>query len=415
MKPVLRIFSVLLAGGALLVSPEAREPTELEQFYLELVNRARANPNAEVARLTSLPWGDDELATPHLNEGLDAGTISSTAKPPLAFDPRLIDAASDYADLLLANEAGGHTFGNTTAESRMEAAGYVFTNPSSLGENLAVTGKIPDNPLNADAVEEHHYSLFIDANVAGRGHRKNILGASFREVGIAIRPDSDNESRFNGAFIDIQSAQDFAASAGRIFVTGIVYNDHDLNQFFTPNNGEALGGMTIEIRNAGGVLASGTTFASGGYSINLAGRSAQQLEFRVLDGSGNVFTKSFFWNGNANVKVDGRNPGFGPAGAIPDVNPPGIVYKSPRRNARLRKRSTHRGSATDDRGVTGVTYRVAGARTKNARLNAASGKWRFSLNLKSPKLRRKKVIRVIVTAVDAAGNTTKTVRKFRRR
>lgn len=58
----------------------AREPSSLEQYYLELVNRARANPNAEVVRLSGKPWGDDpdnNPATPDLNEGLAAGTITS--------------------------------------------------------------------------------------------------------------------------------------------------------------------------------------------------------------------------------------------------------------------------------------------------------------------------------------------------
>ena len=44
-------------------------PTNDEQYMLELINRARANPAAEAAT-----YGID------LNEGLSAGTISSAAK-----------------------------------------------------------------------------------------------------------------------------------------------------------------------------------------------------------------------------------------------------------------------------------------------------------------------------------------------
>ena len=44
------------------------QPTAYEQYFLELVNRARANPGGEAARL-----GID------LNQGLAAGTISATA------------------------------------------------------------------------------------------------------------------------------------------------------------------------------------------------------------------------------------------------------------------------------------------------------------------------------------------------
>src|SRR5271163_4145505 len=65
-------------------------PTADEQYQLELINRARANPAAEAAR-----FGID------LNEGLAAGTISSSPLPPLAFNPDLVQAAQDYTTALL--------------------------------------------------------------------------------------------------------------------------------------------------------------------------------------------------------------------------------------------------------------------------------------------------------------------------
>jgi hypothetical protein len=57
----------------------AAAPSALEQYMVELINRARANPAAEAAR-----YGID------LNEGLAAGTISAKAKQPLAISPNLI-------------------------------------------------------------------------------------------------------------------------------------------------------------------------------------------------------------------------------------------------------------------------------------------------------------------------------------
>src|SRR4051812_36432660 len=57
-------------------------PTANEQLMVELINRARANPAVEAARL-----GID------LNEGLSAGTISTAAKQPLAINPNLTDGA----------------------------------------------------------------------------------------------------------------------------------------------------------------------------------------------------------------------------------------------------------------------------------------------------------------------------------
>ena len=53
------------------------QPTAFEQYFLELVNRARLDPAAEAARLGI-----------GLNDGLAAGTITTAAKAPLAFNPR---------------------------------------------------------------------------------------------------------------------------------------------------------------------------------------------------------------------------------------------------------------------------------------------------------------------------------------
>ena len=125
-------------------------PTDFEQYQLELVNRARANPPAEVTRLSGATWGDDPAQvpgtafprpqTPDLNEGLPAGTISPAAKQPLAFNTSLIQAARDYSQTLIDNNAFEHEFGGTTPQSRMQAAGYVFTPTSGAGENLAAGG-----------------------------------------------------------------------------------------------------------------------------------------------------------------------------------------------------------------------------------------------------------------------------------
>ena len=94
------IFAILMTFAATTETVEAREPTDYEQYMLELVNRARANPNAEVARLSGEPWGDDGTAVPDLNEGPptlggEPWTIPAGPHQPLAFNLDIVDAASD--------------------------------------------------------------------------------------------------------------------------------------------------------------------------------------------------------------------------------------------------------------------------------------------------------------------------------
>jgi len=289
----------------------AREPSSLEQYYLELVNRARANPNAEVTRLSAETWGDTgSPAAANLNEGLAPGTISAAAKPPLAFDTRLIDAASDYSDLLLANEAFTHTYAGTTPKSRMTAAGFPFVPSWGTGENLALTTANVPNPVDSDRVEEHHMNLFIDGDVPDRGHRLSILNASYREVGIAIRADSDSDSFFGPPYTeDVVSTQNFAFSQGRIFVTGVIFFDTNSNTFYDP--GESAGILSLVVKNgANTTVASGTSFGSGGYSINLSGQPAGSYTLVARNGIGEEATAAFTWNGSTNVKADIIDPGF---------------------------------------------------------------------------------------------------------
>jgi hypothetical protein len=307
----------------------SRDPSHLEQYYLELVNRARANPNGEVTRLSGKVWGDEGNPQPaDLNEGIAPGTISAAAKQPLAFDTRLIDSASDYSDLLLATEQFSHT-ASGTSHSRMTAAGYVFTPPSRSGENLATTASTAAHPVNQERVDQHHEGLFIDGDVAGRGHRLNLMEGDFREIGIAIRADADGVSIFGAEFNEVLSTQNFANSSGRIFLTGVIYHDTNTNSFYDP--GETSGILSLTVKTTGGsTVASGTSFASGGYSINLSGVAAGNYVLSVRDAFNLEETVAFVWGGTQNVKVDLVDPAFPgpPVQGIP-FRPDGRIGTNP--------------------------------------------------------------------------------------
>src|SRR5688500_18814084 len=74
-------------------------PTNNEQYLVELINRARANPTAEATRLGIA-----------LNEGVSAGeTISTTAKQPLAINPNITDAARKHSQWMIDTDSFSHT------------------------------------------------------------------------------------------------------------------------------------------------------------------------------------------------------------------------------------------------------------------------------------------------------------------
>src|SRR5918997_2057697 len=134
------------------------QPSAYEQYFLELVNRARANPGAEASRL-----GID------LNEGLSSGTISNTAKQPLAMNQFLNDSAQSHSDWMLATDNFSHTGANgSSAGDRMKAAGYSLNGSWTWGENITIRWGGSPSESNA-LVQSFHDGLFKSA-----GHRKNI-------------------------------------------------------------------------------------------------------------------------------------------------------------------------------------------------------------------------------------------------
>ncbi len=146
------------------------QPTAYEQYLLELVNRARANPGAEAARLGV-----------GLNDGLTAGTIADTAKQPLAMNQFLNDSAQSHSDWMLATDTFSHTGANGSSPGdRMKAAGYAFTGSWTWGENISLKWGAGVSE-SASLVEGFHDGLFRSA-----GHRANILNDAFKEVGIGI-------------------------------------------------------------------------------------------------------------------------------------------------------------------------------------------------------------------------------------
>ncbi len=153
----------------------------------------------------------------------------------------------------------------------MEAAGYVFTPSYSLAENLAFTGSTGPHPINQTRANQHHEALFIDGDVGGRGHRRNILISSVKEIGIgmAAKANYDPPPAGGTQFNAVISTYNFAFSneppSNRPFFTGVVYSDATTNNNFY-DVGEGLAGVTVTAVGAP-INYSTTTFASGGYSL----------------------------------------------------------------------------------------------------------------------------------------------------
>ena len=253
------------------------QPSAYEQYFLELVNRARANPGAEASRL-----GID------LNQGLSSGTIANTAKQPLAINQLLNDSAQAHSDWMLATDTFSHTGANgSSAGDRMKAAGYAFTGSWTWGENISIRWG-GGGGESAGTVESLHDGLFKSA-----GHRTNILNDAFKEVGIGI-----GVGEYKGS-TGADATQNFARSGGATFLTGVAFDDKDGDRFYDP--GEGMGAVKVSVTSSTGATYATTTWDAGGYQLALpAGDYTVAFSGSGLPATVTQTAKI----GSVNVKVD---------------------------------------------------------------------------------------------------------------
>jgi uncharacterized protein YkwD len=226
------------------------EPTALDQYLLELINRARMDPTAEAARL-----GID------LNQGLSQGQITAAAKQPLAFDTVLADSARGHAEWMLDTDTFSHTGVNgTDPGDRIEAAGYQLTGNWRWGENISWRGSTGAAEDQVKSLETQNDALFMSP-----GHRVNILQDGFREVGTGIVAGDFKQ------YDALMVAENFGKTGSAVFLTGVAYDDLNDNDFYTP--GEGRGGIKVEATLQGSgkpVVLTDTTGDAGGYEIAAA-------------------------------------------------------------------------------------------------------------------------------------------------
>jgi hypothetical protein len=244
-----------LGAGLLAAAPTTQytdygDPTAEEQYVLEMVNRARANPDAEGSRL-----GID------IREGLsgaDAACLGNpaAARPPLAMNRLLLQTARAHSQDMWTRSFFAHENPDGLDPfERMTAAGYSY---SKAGENIA-TGS-------SHTVVQLEDLLMRDAGIAGRGHRTNLLDCyaayyppPYREVGIGYY----SNAAANALGYRNLLTQDFGRRSGTgPFLVGVVY--HDANGNGTYDVGEGLSGVQIT-PNSGAYYA--VTASAGGYAI----------------------------------------------------------------------------------------------------------------------------------------------------
>lgn len=289
------------------------DPTPEEQLMLEMINRARANPAEEGARLMDTEDSEVQSAYSYFKINKVATKAAFNAypqRPPLVFHPMLLDASRGHSRDMDANNFQGHTSSNgKSLSTRYADVGYA--SQGMFGENVAAY---------SESVWYGHCGLNVDwgeENQQVLGHRSNIMNFNssvFTEIGIGIVINNRGLSQnWVGPLV---ITQNFGIRAVR-YITGVVYVDKNNNGFY--DIGEGLPGVKV-MPSRGTYFA--TTSSSGGYAIPFTGPGSVTLTASE-GGLSESITRTANFDGS-NLKVD----------LIPASQAPGAVTLSkPANNA----------------------------------------------------------------------------------
>ena len=260
-----------------------------EQYMLELVNRMRMNPQAELPLL--LNSGDGGVQSSINYFGVDKTILANqwkslTPVPPLAWNNTLGKHAQSHTQDMYNQDKQFHNDINVLL-SDLAADGYhvgfakdqngnLISHPDG-GYTLALTETVY---AMAKSVFYAHAGLAIDwgsdslGSVGGMqsklGHRKAIMDFSFKEVGIGILNNVPTKNKSGPVVVTQHFGTQEPVKVGNDYieyqyVTGVCYNDLDKDGFY--DVGEGLPGVSVSA--SAGDTYSTHTGPSGGYTLKV--------------------------------------------------------------------------------------------------------------------------------------------------
>jgi uncharacterized protein YkwD len=232
-----------------------------EEYALELLNRMRTNPQAELPLLLNSndPDVNNALSFFNVDRQLLAQQWSTlTPVPPLAWSDTLAGTALAHSQLMRQDDQQSHQLpGEPDLGHRLLNAGY---NYFTAGENIFAY---------ATSIFDNHAGLAIDWGGTSTGiqnppaHRENIMDAAFREVGIGLVTGIQGHQ--TGPLL---ITEDFGTrfNPGNPFLVGAVFADANGDGFYS--QGEGVAGVNVSVSGTGGTFTT-TTSAAGGYQLQL--------------------------------------------------------------------------------------------------------------------------------------------------
>ncbi len=235
------------------------EPSDEEQYYLELVNRTRMDPLGEATRLAQAT--DPAVLGAYKSSKVNLIVMSNDIAllpivAPLAMNKNLSKAALGHTKYMFDNKVQTHDEPGFDLGKRATAAGYDWT---ALGESVFAYARSVYHGYAAFEVDWGDTNM-VNGLQNPPGHRLNNHNAKFHEVGIGVVLGT------NGAVGPQLVTMDFGnGPSDASLMTGVVYYDLNDNGYY--DQGEGVGGVRVDVSGSGYFA---TTAASGGYAVPCA-------------------------------------------------------------------------------------------------------------------------------------------------
>jgi Calx-beta domain/Cysteine-rich secretory protein family/Domain of unknown function (DUF4114)/SdrD B-like domain len=246
------------------------QPTAQTQELLELVNRLRQMPQAELNLL--LNSGDPKIAQALQQFGVDRTLLAqqwSTLVPvaPLAWSAELAASATTHNTQMIAADTQSHRLpGEADLLQRAINAGYA---PTRVGENIFAFSESVLFGHAGFAIDWGNDAQSIGGIQNPAGHRELLLSGSYREIGIAITAENDSRTQV-GPLVISQEFGNRTALDNKAWLLGVAFQDLNSDGFYQA--GEGLAGVDVEVHianqpNSTSVIT--TTLDAGGYQTLL--------------------------------------------------------------------------------------------------------------------------------------------------
>jgi Domain of unknown function (DUF4114)/Cysteine-rich secretory protein family len=220
------------------------QPTAKEQELLELMNRMRLDPDAELQILLDKPDGDVQYALDYYQVNLDTlkkqwATLVPVA--PLAWSSQLQDAATAHNLVMINQKKQAHILpGEGTWGQRISKAGYQAT---FSGENLYAAAQSPIFAHTGLAIDWGQGKNSVDGIQTDTYHRSNMMSNQIREVGISAIEDNNSEPL--GPLVITEDFGTRNAISGKAWLLGVAFDDLNLDGWYQA--GEGLSDVSVRI------------------------------------------------------------------------------------------------------------------------------------------------------------------------